>query len=445
MVEFFKGWKPLSPLQLAVEEVIDEDVTTTPSPTIIALSLTPSNAPSKTTSTNQTSSSQGNTSSSFQSKHQISPPSSHEPTSPRHLNPFLNNISDVPPRPLNHQPLQSHPSLDITLSSSLITPLDHIHDTPSPPSPPQLQPPIMGHPIFYNYHDYYGSTCICCSHNRNLFFTLRGECARVRKRAFGRMWYVVVDSTDARQDSYIKLIELDVRVDRNVLLVSNNSLSLIIDLMARMILASVEKKETIQADCDIKAINIILQGLPTEIYDLMPLEQFQVNTKFLNTLPAEWCKFVTDVRLVKDFHTTNVDQIHAHLEQHERHANKVRLLPFKKNEVRLMHERNSDPLALSPQYGSPFQSQQYSTHQSSTPLSITYPSNEYQPSIHYNVYSLSSSIPQLEYAPLVNQQSEFSELAFLTDPGIPEGQATQTVVTHNAAYQANDLDAYDSD
>ncbi|GJW40456.1 hypothetical protein Tco_0066301 [Tanacetum coccineum] len=31
------------------------------------------------------------------------------------------------------------------------------------------------------------------------------------------------------------------------------------------------------------------------------------------------------------------------------------------------------------------------------------------------------------------------------DPGIPKGQATQTVITHNAAYQADDLDAYDSD
>ncbi|GJZ39420.1 integrase, catalytic region, zinc finger, CCHC-type containing protein [Tanacetum coccineum] len=37
------------------------------------------------------------------------------------------------------------------------------------------------------------------------------------------------------------------------------------------------------------------------------------------------------------------------------------------------------------------------------------------------------------------------ELAFLADPGITEGQATQTVITHNAAYQADDLDAYDSD
>ncbi|GJZ80645.1 hypothetical protein Tco_0645639, partial [Tanacetum coccineum] len=37
------------------------------------------------------------------------------------------------------------------------------------------------------------------------------------------------------------------------------------------------------------------------------------------------------------------------------------------------------------------------------------------------------------------------ELAFLVDPGIPEAQATPTVITHNVAYQADDLDAYDSD
>ncbi|GKB01553.1 hypothetical protein Tco_0829597, partial [Tanacetum coccineum] len=176
--------------------------------------------------------------------------------------------------------------------------------------------------------------------------------------------------------------------------------------------------EAIQADCDIKATNIILQGLPPEIYALcklydefnkfaykkgetlrdfylrfslllndmniynMKLEQFQVNTKFLNTLSPEWSKFVTDVKLVRDLHTTNIDQLYAYLGHHEFRANK---------------------------YGSPYQSQQYSTHQSSTPLSITYPSNDYQSLIHHNVYSPSSSIPQLEYPPSVNQQPEFSQ------------------------------------
>nr|GFD00568.1 hypothetical protein [Tanacetum cinerariifolium] len=87
--------------------------------------------------------------------------------------------------------------------------------------------------------------------------------------------------------------------------------------------------EATQADYDVKATNIILQGLPPE-----------VNTKFLNTLPSEWSKFVTDVKLVRDLHTTNVDQLHAYLGQHEYHA----------NEVRLMNERTSDPLALISQH-----------------------------------------------------------------------------------------------
>nr|GEV00040.1 hypothetical protein [Tanacetum cinerariifolium] len=148
----------IPPRQLFVNISSDKDVTTTHSATIILhlqllqMHYQKPNPPSKTTSTNQTSSSQENTSSSFQSKLQISPPSLNEPTSPHPLNPLLDNISDVSPRPLNPQPLQSHPSLDITLSLSPITSLDHIHDTPSPPSPPQPQPPIMSHPRYYNYH-----------------------------------------------------------------------------------------------------------------------------------------------------------------------------------------------------------------------------------------------------------------------------------------------------
>ncbi|GJV59869.1 retrovirus-related pol polyprotein from transposon TNT 1-94 [Tanacetum coccineum] len=131
--------------------------------------------------------------------------------------------------------------------------------------------------------------------------------------------------------------------------------------------------EKLQADCDMKAINIILQGTSLtkqerecKLYDAfgkfahikgeslhqyylrftqvindmniynMKLEQFQVNTKFINSLPPEWSKFVTYVKLVKDLHTTNFDQLYAYLEQYELHA----------NEVCLMRERNQDLLAL---------------------------------------------------------------------------------------------------
>ncbi|GJR39926.1 hypothetical protein Tco_1215610 [Tanacetum coccineum] len=148
----------IPPRQLFVNISSDEDVTTTPSPITTYSSPTPPNAPSKTPSNNDTSTRHDDTPSSFQSKLQISPPSSNELTSPQPLNSLLNNIFDVPPRPLSPQPLQSHPSLDITLS---LSPFENLE----PPSPPQPQPPIMGHPLFYNYHNYHGSTCIFCSHN----------------------------------------------------------------------------------------------------------------------------------------------------------------------------------------------------------------------------------------------------------------------------------------
>nr|GEU39344.1 integrase, catalytic region, zinc finger, CCHC-type, peptidase aspartic, catalytic [Tanacetum cinerariifolium] len=106
--------------------------------------------------------------------------------------------------------------------------------------------------------------------------------------------------------------------------------------------------EKIQADCDMKATNIIIQGLPSDIYSLVNYHRLpriygrefnylcKVNTKFLNSLPPEWSKFVTDVKLVKDLHTTNFDQLHAYLQQHELRA----------NEVRLPREHNQDPLAF---------------------------------------------------------------------------------------------------
>ncbi|GJZ40128.1 retrovirus-related pol polyprotein from transposon TNT 1-94 [Tanacetum coccineum] len=258
--------------------------------------------------------------------------------------------------------------------------------------------------------------------------------------------------------------------------------------------------EKIQADCDLKATNIILQGLPSDVYSLvnhhrvakdlwervqllmqgtsltkqerecklydafdkfahikgeslhqyylrftqlindmniykMKLEQFQVNTKFLNSLPPEWSKFVTDVKLVRDLHTTNFDQLHAYLEQHELHA----------NEVRIMRERNQDPLALvanhqmtpshfntyqssynnpqfqqqfspsqSPQYGSIHPTQHYSTTYPSTPHAITYPStphpNAYSSTVHQDACPQPQSIPQIEYiVSTVNQQTHLAE------------------------------------
>ncbi|GJS84442.1 integrase, catalytic region, zinc finger, CCHC-type containing protein [Tanacetum coccineum] len=111
----------------------------------------------------------------------------------------------------------------------------------------------------------------------------------------------------------------------------------------------------------------------------------KVNTKFLNSLPPEWSKFVTDVNLVKDLHTTNYDQLHAYLEQHELYA----------NEVRIMRKRNQDPLALSPPYGSIPPTQHYSTTYPSTPLAISYLSTLYPNSYSSTVHQ--EACPQLPF------------------------------------------------
>nr|GEU55408.1 hypothetical protein [Tanacetum cinerariifolium] len=44
----------------------------------------------------------------------------------------------------------------------------------------------------------------------------------------------------------------------------------------------------------------------------------------------------------------------------------------------------------------------------------------------------------------VGQILDEEQLAFLADPGIPDGQAIQTIIPNNAAFQTEDLDTYDS-
>nr|GFC97604.1 hypothetical protein [Tanacetum cinerariifolium] len=172
------------------------------------------------------------------------------------------------------------------------------------------------------------------------------------------------------------------------------------------------------------------------------------------------------------------------------------------NEVRLMNERTSDPLALISQHQltrTPYPHHQPLYQQSQfKPQAISYQSSPYGPTYHksqfvlsgpsslthsifypgtdtsslvnHNAYMASSSAPQIAYAQMDQQSSEYSppeaglfdkvllvqaqangqvlqegELEFLVDPGIPESLSNQIVVTNNAAYQADDLDAYDSD
>ncbi|GJU56603.1 retrovirus-related pol polyprotein from transposon TNT 1-94 [Tanacetum coccineum] len=90
----------------------------------------------------------------------------------------------------------------------------------------------------------------------------------------------------------------------------------------------------------------------------------------------------------------------------------------------------------------------------SNPQDFFLPEGLLSPKKHNRSSSSTSALPQDfemgESSHKTNAQAHGQilneeELAFLADPDIPEGQSTQTVITHNVAYQADDLDAYDSD
>ncbi|GJR51207.1 hypothetical protein Tco_1401728 [Tanacetum coccineum] len=59
------------------------------------------------------------------------------------------------------------------------------------------------------------------------------------------------------------------------------------------------------------------QLINNRMLSIWQMRSSSVNTKFLNSLPPEWSKFVTDVKLARDLHTTNYDQLYSNLEQHE--------------------------------------------------------------------------------------------------------------------------------
>ncbi|GJW28633.1 hypothetical protein Tco_0045508 [Tanacetum coccineum] len=106
--------------------------------------------------------------------------------------------------------------------------------------------------------------------------------------------------------------------------------------------------QKLQDDCDVQETNIILYGLPPDVYALVNHQEAakdiwdRVNMLMKGTelsyqerecrlynlfdkfsYVQEWSKFVTDVKLAKSLYTTNYDQLYAYLSQHEQHANEV--------------------------------------------------------------------------------------------------------------------------
>nr|GEV68953.1 hypothetical protein [Tanacetum cinerariifolium] len=268
--------------------------------------------------------------------------------------------------------------------------------------------------------------------------------------------------------------------------------------------------EAIQDDCDVKATNIILQGLPLEVYALVSnhkvaknlWERIQLLMQGTSLTKQEReCKLYDEfdkfaykkgetlhVKLVRDLHTTNVDQLHAYLGQHEFHANEkgdhsidainhimsfltavvTSRYPHTNNQLRNSSNPrqqatiNNGRVTLQPIQGR-HTSLAAGTSRTYTSGASGNNSKKQGTVICYNCKGEGHMSKQCTKPKRKKDESWFKdkvflvqtqangqilheeELAFLADPGIAEAQPTQAVITHNATYQADDLDAYDSD
>nr|GEX16309.1 hypothetical protein [Tanacetum cinerariifolium] len=141
-------------------------------------------------------------------------------------------------------------------------------------------------------------------------------------------------------------------------------------------------KEKLQSDYDLKATNIVLQGLPPDVYTLVNNQKLPktYRTELSCLCKALHCqsknvsgKFVTNVKLARDLHTLNYDQLYAYLEQHKYTT------PQYQQQISPPIQHVYSPSPHSNPYKPPHHLQQYPT---------TYPTNlsHTQPSVIKNAY-----------------------------------------------------------
>ncbi|GJR53167.1 retrovirus-related pol polyprotein from transposon TNT 1-94 [Tanacetum coccineum] len=223
-------------------------------------------------------------------------------------------------------------------------------------------------------------------------------------------------------------------------------------------LSTVEK---IHDDCDIKATNIILQGLPADIYslvnhhrvakDLWEIVQLLMQSTSLTKQERE-CKlydafdkfthikgeslhkyYLRFTQLINNMNIYNMK-----MEQFQVNIKFLSNLPPEWSKSLVMmssFERNQDPLAFvanqqmtPPHFNTWSQLQQFRGRQGQSYSDTGYKSNA-------TSSGGNNASGQARVVKCYNCQ----------DPGVPNGQFVQTIIPNNAAFQTEDLDTYYSD
>ncbi|GJV78277.1 hypothetical protein Tco_1509861 [Tanacetum coccineum] len=174
----------------------------------------------------------------------------------------------------------------------------------------------------------------------------------------------------------------------------------------------------IQADCDLKETNIILQGLPSDVYSLVNhhkvskdlWERIQLLMQSTSLIKHE-----KECKLYDAFDKfAHIKGESLHRQQATVHGGRVTVQP-------VQGRQSSFAVGIS---------------ETRANISGTGGNNSGQQRVVkcFNCQGEGSG-------KVLNKE----ELEFLADPGVVEGPVTQRDITYNAAYQADDLDAYDFD
>ncbi|GJT17014.1 retrovirus-related pol polyprotein from transposon TNT 1-94 [Tanacetum coccineum] len=292
--------------------------------------------------------------------------------------------------------------------------------------------------------------------------------------------------------------------------------------MRRKRVLELSAPEKLQYEADVKATNIILQGVPADVYALMShhrvakdvweqikllmqgtsltkqerecklydvfdkfayikgetlsqyyhgfaqlsndmyiyqmrLQQFQVNTKFLNSLPPKWSKFVTDDKLT-EFPALDSGLAVLVFNKGDDPINAInKMMSFLSIVVtsRFPYTNNQLRNSSNPQQHATIQDgrvtvQQVQGRQNSFGTGLSGTKSTSQRVVKCFNCQGEGHMAKQEKVLLVKAQGNGKvlnkeELELLANPGVAQGPVTQSVITQNATYQVVDLDAYDSD
>nr|GEW84169.1 hypothetical protein [Tanacetum cinerariifolium] len=212
--------------------------------------------------------------------------------------------------------------------------------------------------------------------------------------------------------------------------------------------------EKIQVDCDLKAINIILQGLPSDIYSLVNHHRVSKDLWDRIQLLMQGDDPIDDINKMMSFVSTVITSRFPSTNNQLRNSSNPReqaTVHDGRMIVRLVLERQTS----------------FATGMSGTRTNVsgTEGNNSGQqrfvkcfncqweghmarqcpkPKRKRDATWFTDKVLPFEaqgHGKVLNEE----ELDILVDLGVLKGLVTQTIITHNATYQADDLDAYDSD